>query len=46
MTKRKQTSFTPDFKAKIVLEALSGESSQSELCWRHNISDEQLAKWK
>ena len=23
-----------------------GESSQSELCWRHNLGDEQLLKWK
>ena len=43
MTKR---SFTPEFKAKVVLEALRGESSQAELCQRHNISDEQLSTWK
>ena len=32
MTKRKRRHFTPEFKAKVVLEALSGESSQGELC--------------
>ena len=29
-----------------MLEALTGESSQAELCRRHNISDDQLSKWK
>ena len=43
MTKR---SFTPEFKAEVVLEAFNGEVSQAELCQRHNISEEQLSKWK
>ena len=30
----------------MVLEALRGESSQAEVCRRHNLSDEQLSKWK
>ena len=46
MAKRKRRSFTPEFKATVVLEALSGESSQAELCRRHNLSEEQLSKWK
>ena len=46
MTKRKRRSFTPEFKASVVLEALRGESSQAELCRRHNLSKEQLSKWK
>jgi transposase len=29
-----------------VLEALSGESSQAELCRHHNLSEDQLSKWK
>ena len=45
-TKRKRRNFTPEFKAKVVLEALSGESSQAELCRRHNLSQDQLSKWK
>ena len=32
--------------AKVVLEALSGESSQAEVCRRHNLSEDQLSKWK
>ena len=44
MAKRRR--FTPEFKAEVVLEALLGESSQAELCRRHNLSDEQLSTWK
>ena len=36
----KKRNFTPEFKAKVVLEALSGESSQAKLCQRHNISED------
>ena len=46
MAKRKRRSFTPEFKAQVVLEALSGEDSQAELCQQHNISEEQLSTWK
>ena len=46
MAKRKRRNFTPEFKAEVVLEALMGESSQAELCRKHNLSDEQLSKWK
>ncbi len=46
MAKRKRRNFTPEFKAEVVLEALSGQSSQAEVCRRHNLSDEQLSKWK
>ena len=38
--------FTAEFKASVVLEALSGESSQAELCRRHNLSEDQVSKWK
>ena len=44
MAKRRR--FTPEFKAEVVIEALSGQSSQAELCRRHNLSAEQLSKWK
>ena len=46
MAKRKRRRFTAEFKAKVVLEALSGESSQAELCRQHNLSEDQLSKWK
>ena len=44
MAKRRK--FTAEFKTKVVLEVLSGESSQAELCRRHNLSEDQLSKWK
>ena len=46
MAKRKRRTFTPEFKAKVVLEALSNENSQAELCRRYNLSEEQVSKWK
>ena len=46
MAKRKRRRFTPEFKAKVVLEALRGKSSQAELCRRHNLTEDQLLKWK
>ncbi len=46
MAKRKRRNFTPEFKAEVVIEALSGETSQAELCRRHNLSGDQLLKWK
>ena len=46
MAKRKRRTFTPEFKTEVVLEALRGESSQAELCRRHNLSEDQISKWK
>ena len=46
MAKRKRRTFTPEFKTEVVLEALRGETSQAEVCRRHNISEDQLSKWK
>ena len=44
MAKRKRRNFIPEFKAEVVPEALSGESSQAALCRRHNLSVDQLVK--
>ena len=44
MAKRRK--FTPKFKASVVLESLSGETSQAELCRRHNLSETQVSTWK
>ena len=46
MAKRKRSTFTPEFKTKVVLEALPGESSQVDLCRRHNLSENHVSKWK
>lgn len=45
-TKRKRKRFTPEFKAEVVIEALNVESSEAELCRRHNITEAQLSQWK
>ncbi len=44
MAKRRR--FTAQFKAEVSIEALTNQSSQAELCRRHNLSEEQLSKWK
>ena len=44
MAKRRK--FTPEFKAEVVLEVISGESSQAEVCRRHNLNENQLSQWK
>ena len=44
MAKRRR--FTPQFKAEVVIEVLTGQSTQAELCRKHNLSQDQLSKWK
>ena len=39
----KRRTFTPEFKGRVVLEALRGESSQAAVCRRHNLSEDQLS---
>ena len=34
------------FTKKSTLEALHGETSQAELCRRHNLTEDQVLKWK
>jgi transposase len=46
MPRRSRRTFTPEFKAKVALEALTGAASQAELCRRHQISPNLLALWK
>ena len=42
----KRRTFTPEFKAEVVLEVLSGATSQAEVCRRHNLNENQLSQWK
>lgn len=42
----KRRNFTLEFKAKVVLEALRGESSQAALCRCYNLNEDQFSKWK
>ena len=44
MAKRRK--FTPEFKAELVLEVLSGATSQAEVCRCHNLNENQLSQWK
>jgi transposase len=44
MTKRRQ--FTPQFKARLVLDVLTGVTSQAEACRKHGLNPNLLALWK
>ena len=43
---RPRRSFTPEFKAKVVLEILSGAQSPAEACRKHTLSPNLLGLWK
>lgn len=38
--------YTPEFKAKLVLQLLSGEKSTAELCRTHRINNNLLNRWR
>ena len=38
--------FTPEFKAKVVLDALQERESTSELAKKYSLNSEQINKWK
>ena len=42
----KRRTFTPEFKAEVVPEVLSGTTSQAEVCRQHNLNENQLSQWK
>ena len=44
MTKRRK--FSPEFKAQVVLEVLSGAKSGAEACREYGIRSQLLSKWK
>jgi transposase len=46
MPKRRRRSFTPQFKARVVLEVLSGLKSQAEVARHHKLKPELIARWK
>jgi transposase len=43
---RKRRRFTPQFKAQVVLEVLTGAQSLAEVCRRHALSPNLLTTWK
>ena len=46
MPRRARRTFTPEFKAELVLALLRGEQSQAELCRLHQLSPNLLTLWK
>jgi putative transposase len=46
MPKRRRRSFTPQFKAQVVLEVLAGLRSQAEVARQHKLKPELVARWK
>jgi transposase-like protein len=46
MPKRRRRSFSPEFKAQVVLEVLTGVTSQAEVARRHKLKPELIARWK
>jgi transposase-like protein len=44
MSKRRQ--FTAEFKARIVLEELTGIKNRAEICREHRLSPQVLARWR
>ena len=43
---RTRRSFSPQFKAQTILDLLSGASNQAEICRKHKLSPQLLARWK
>jgi transposase len=43
---RKRRRFTPEFKAKVVLDVLTGAQSPAEACRKHTLSPNLLGLWK
>jgi transposase len=43
---RKRRRFTPQFKAQVVLDLLSGQTSPAEACRKHTLSPNLLSTWK
>ena len=46
MRKRRRRSFTPQFKAQVVLEVLTGLKSQFGVAWQHKLRLELITRWK
>jgi len=43
---RPRRSFSAEFKARVVLELLSGNASPAELCRKHDVKPQLLTNWK
>lgn len=43
---QKHRSFKPEFKARVVLQLLTGEKSAAQICREHKLSEQLLSNWK
>ena len=46
MSKRKRTSHTPEFKARVCIEAIKEEMTLSELAAKYEVHGNLISKWK
>lgn len=46
MAKKNRRSFTPQFKAEIVLAVLSGSQTMADICRQHGLKQELVYNWK
>jgi transposase len=46
MARRARRTFTPEFKAKVVLDVLTGTATRAEVCRKHQISPTLFGLWK
>jgi len=43
---QKHRTFTPEFKARIILQILTGEKSAAQICREHRLSEQLISNWK
>jgi transposase len=43
---QKHRIFKPEFKARVILQILTGEKSAAQICREHKLSDQSIANWK
>jgi transposase len=46
MARRARRTFTPEFKARVVLDVLTGAATQAEVCRKHQIGPTLFGLWK
>jgi len=43
---RTRRSFSPQFKAQVVVDLLTGAANQAEICRQHQLNPQMVARWK
>jgi transposase len=43
---QKHRTFKPEFKARVILQILTGEKSAAQICREHRLSNQLIASWK